>query len=199
MLRDLLISTIWILGSLGAIGRTDKPTLSKNPLTPEQNEIYGVFLDSYLTTNKYPGSDKNLTNLSDKTYPFELSDFGGPETCLKDVELNNLPEVEHTIHFLSVDISKGRPVTLIDRDKHKVHDPGKSIRKGDSVDHAVTQGFKSGVLSISEIAFDKAHRFAFFRYSFYCGSLCGQGGMVVFEKEGDKWKRSERRCSSWIS
>ncbi len=83
MLRDLLISTIWILGSLGAIGRTDKPTLSKNPLTPEQNEIYGVFLDSYLATNKYPGSDTNLTNLSDRTFPLEISDLDNQDDLLE--------------------------------------------------------------------------------------------------------------------
>jgi hypothetical protein len=199
MLRYHLFLTLFTITSLGAVGRTDKPVLSKTPLTGEQNEIYGVFLDSYLTSNKYPGSEKNLINLSDRTYPFKLSDFGGPETCLKDIELNDLSEVGHTIHLLNGEISKGRPVTLIDRDKHKIDDPDKSIRRGDSVEHAVTQGFKSGVLSMSEIIFDTEHRFAVFKYGFYCGPLCGQGGMVVFEKEGEKWKRSKRSCSMWIS
>lgn len=118
---------------------------------------------------------------------------------MKNIELTDLADARQTVHLISVDISKGRPVKLIDRNKHKVDDPGKNINKGDSVEHAVTQGFKSGVLSVSEITFDRAHRFAVFKYGFYCGSRCGQGGTVVFEKEGDKWKRSKRSCFSWIS
>jgi hypothetical protein len=199
MLRELLIPTILLVGGLGAIGRTDKPGLSKNPLTPEQNEIYGVFLDSYLSTNRYPGSEKNLTNLSNRTFPLEISELDNRDACLKDIELTDLADARQTVHLISVDISKDRPVKLVDRNKHKVDDPGKDINKGDSVEHAVTQGFKSGVLSMSEITFDKAHRFAVFKYGFYCGSRCGRGGTVVFEKEGDKWKPSKRSCSLWIS
>ena len=35
-------------------------------------------------------------------------------------------------------------------------------------------------------------------YSFRCGSLCGQGGTVVFEKKDGVWKKSQN-CGGWIS
>jgi hypothetical protein len=193
MEKTVWVVILWMSGIAGATWGTDKPNLSKASLTAEEVEIYGTFLDSYL------GANKEVTNLSDRTFPLDLSGPGDQSSCLKGIELNSVAESGKTTHLLGPDISKGRAVRLVDRDKNKVKDPGKAIKNGDSVENAVKEGFKSGVLSLSEIAFDKTHRLAVFNHSFYCGSLCGQGGTIVFEKVGDKWKQSRRNCSSWIS
>ena len=187
----LVIVALWMIGIPGASARTDKSILSKTPLTVEETEIYGSFLDSYL------GANKEVTNLSDRTFPLDLSGPGDHNSCLKGIELNNLVEAGHTVHLLGAEIARGRAVKLVAWNKHK--DPDQSIKNGESVENAVKEGFKSGVFSLSEMIFDKTHRFAVFQFSFFCGSLCGQGGTIVFEKVGDKWRQSKRSCASWIS
>jgi hypothetical protein len=52
---------------------------------------------------------------------------------------------------------------------------------------------------MSEIAFDKEQGRALVSYSFVCGSLCGSGGVWLFEKVDGVWKKSERVCGGWIS
>jgi hypothetical protein len=63
----------------------------------------------------------------------------------------------------------------------------------------MTAGFQAGLLSVSEVAFDEAHQFAVFRFSFICGSLCGRGGTLVFVKVDGKWRKSDRACPLWIA
>jgi hypothetical protein len=78
-------------------------------------------------------------------------------------------------------------------------DPNNAIRRGQDVKIAVDAGFTAGLLTLSEVAFDKKHQHAAMSFSFVCGGLCGHGGTIVFKKENGKWKESKRQCSSWIS
>ena len=83
----------------------------------------------------------------------------------------------------------------------KQGDPGLPLlTQGAALQDAVKQAFASGMLSLSEIAFDKQHRRAVMSYSFTCGSLCGHGGVEVFVRTSDGgWKSANRKCGSWIS
>jgi hypothetical protein len=92
---------------------------------------------------------------------------------------------------------------LVDAKRHAkiVHknDPDRTMRNGKSVESAVESAFSTGLFSLSEIAFDNGHRHAAVSYRFWCGSLCGQGATLVFEKVGDEWKKTDRNCGGWIS
>lgn len=173
---------------------TKKPVVSKSPLDAERLQIYGKYLDAYLEPDKAP------INMANKTFPLNFSGPTEGGDCLKGIELQDLAEVAETVHLLGLDISKGRAIRIVDpRHDHVIKDPGDAIKNGESVENAVIEGYASGLLSLSEIAFDKSHRFAVFKYSFICGRLCGQGGTVVFEKKDDEWEDAHRPCSSWIS
>ena len=79
------------------------------------------------------------------------------------------------------------------------NDPGVTIfRQGKSVDAAVGAAFASGLLTLSEIAFDRDRGYAVFTYGFVCGGLCGHGETVVFEKQNGQWRRL-RACSMWMA
>jgi hypothetical protein len=41
--------------------------------------------------------------------------------------------------------------------------------------------------------------YAVVSYRFWCGSLCGNGSTLVFEKFDGEWRRTDRRCGEWIS
>jgi hypothetical protein len=48
----------------------------------------------------------------------------------------------------------------------KENDPSHTIRQGKPVDEAVENAFGSGLLTLSEIAFDKTHQYAVMSFSF---------------------------------
>jgi hypothetical protein len=76
--------------------------------------------------------------------------------------------------------------------------PSNTIRKGKPVKDAVAAAFTTGLFSMSEIAFDKEHRFAAVRYSFFGGSLCDHGSTLVFENVNEEW-RKVRSCGGSVS
>jgi len=178
---------------------TSKPVKSSTPLSADEIAIYTAVLRIYSGDK-----DANL-NVSAKTYPLDPSapttGFDRPE-CLNGVRLDNLPTVSHSYHDLPPEVLPSKAMRIVDPKTQAriVHsnDPGNTIRKGKPVKDAVEAAFTTGLFSMSEIAFDKEHRFAAVRYSFWCGSLCGHGSTLVFEKVNGEW-RNTRKCGGWIS
>ncbi len=118
--------------------------------------------------------------------------------CLADMDLS-LPTA---LHALTTDVLPAAAFQLVDPKKQekevKRNDPGTLIQNGVPVDKAVRQGFAAGLLSLSEIAFSKDHRFAAFQYSFHCGNLCGHGALVIYGNVDGTWKELKgKRCSFW--
>ncbi|MES1202382.1 MAG: hypothetical protein ABUS57_13145 [Pseudomonadota bacterium] len=104
-----------------------------------------------------------------------------------------------TTHPLPADLSPN--ALLVDADEHQrqMVDPMANIQRGQTVEQAVGDAFDNGLLRLSEIAFDRAHKYAVFEYSFACGSLCGNGATVIYERTASGWTRSSRHCAEWIS
>ena len=194
MRKTVLTFIAFILAAWpGESKNKQKPTTSQTPLSAEQLELYGIFLDSFV------GDGKEPVNFSDRTLPFVLLDSDQKGPCLEGIKLNSSQDAAQTVHIFPTSIAEGRSIRLVDPKKHKLKDPGKAIKNGESVGDAVAAGFQAGLLSVSEVAFDEAHRFAVLRFSFICGSLCGRGGTLVFEKVDGKWRKSNRACPLWIA
>jgi hypothetical protein len=121
---------------------------------------------------------------------------------LNGVELDNLATVSHSYHELPSEVLPFTAMKLVDPKTHAriVHsnDPSNTIRKGRPVKDPVEAAFNTALFSMSEIAFDKEHRFAAVRYSFWCGSLCGHGSTLVFRKTKGEWRKL-RDCGGWVS
>ena len=173
-----------------------KEKISKNaiPLDTDQIEIYKAVLLRHASDDAAP------LNVSKTTYPLSISPT---EECLKGITLSNLDDVSHSFHDLTADVLPGKNARLVDSGKQgrivRGNDPDKTIRKGKSADVAVKEAFATALFSMSEIAFDKEHRHAVVSYRFWCGSLCGKGTTVVFEKVGGEWKTTASTCSVWVS
>ncbi len=58
---------------------------------------------------------------------------------------------------------------------------------------------RNATLTLSEIAFDPAHRYAALRYTFWCGRLCGEGMTLVFEKANGTWRQIDRHCPKAVA
>jgi len=66
------------------------------------------------------------------------------------------------------------------------------------IDDATERAVKNGVLTLSEIVFNKKRNRALVSYSFVCGELCGYGNVLVLRKVGEKWK-IYKTCEGWVS
>jgi len=176
-----------------------KPIMSTTPLGKDEIAIYKAVLRSY-------GEQKDpRLNVSAKTYPLDPSahttGFDRPE-CLNGVQMDNLSTVSHSYHELPQEVLPSEAMKIVDPKTQAriVHsnDPDKTMRKGKPVKEAVEDAFTTGLFSMSEIAFDREHHFAAVWYSFWCGSLCGHGSTLVFEKVNGNW-RKVRNCGGWVS
>jgi len=177
-----------------------KPIVSEESLTGEQVSIYRTVLKDYLR-----GSDGTL-NVSALTEPLDQSD-----DCVKQMRLENLTAPAAAVHRLEQPLVPGTKITLVDpmRQRRAVaeNDPQNLMKKAidehekvtdEQLDKSVKQAFRTGLFTLSEIAFDKEHRRAVVSYSFVCGMLCGHGNTLVLKKIRQNWKIA-KRCGGWVS
>jgi hypothetical protein len=174
-----------------------KPKVSQIPLTAEQLAVYRTVLQGWM--NDGPSA----INLAVETVPLPTSGVFDASACSKGLDLE--PVLPADVHrFRAEDLPQvgSGKINLVDPERQRKevaeNDPGKAIREGRSVDEAVRNGFAHGLVTLSEIRFDKEHKRAIVSYSFVCGSLCGNGGAAVMEKIDGGW-RLKSSCSDWIS
>jgi hypothetical protein len=198
VLLPLILTIVLACPSIGFT--SDKPVKATTPLSEDEAAIYKAVL------RHYSKGENAALNVAQNTYPLDpsspMSGLQG-ETCLKDIRLDNLSTTAHSFHELKPDVLPGKKMQLVDPEKQgkivRSNDPSTTIRKGKKVDNAVESAFATALFSMSEIAFDKEHRFAVVSYRFWCGSLCGHGSTLVFEKVNGVWRNANRNCGGWIS
>jgi hypothetical protein len=173
----VLASIILTFSAVAQDGRR-KPNVSKEPLTDEQIAIYRAVLRNYMKESY------GALNVSNRTEPLQLSRRFVDKDCIKGIALEIVANSVPVVHKLSRAVAINARITLVDAEQQR-----RKIKEGD---------FATGLFTLSEIAFDKPHRYALAYYSFVCGGLCGQGSMLVLQKVGDKWKLS-KTCGAWIS
>jgi len=157
----------------------------------EQTAVYrALFVDYRQGSSR--GDTINAAEFTETLQP-DAGDYSG---CMKGFRQD--PPIR-VIHRLTEDFARENNLHLVDPKIHKVQDPADSMRNGLSVESVVESGFKSGLLTISEIIFDAKHKRAAFHYSFVCGQLCAHYETVVYEKRHGAWKRSNRSCGYGIS
>jgi hypothetical protein len=184
-----------LLCRLPALGGDTKSKVSNSPMDRDQVAVYHAFLATYSN-----GTKSDHLNLAERTSRLELSDAGN--ACLRGISIE-LGPAESILHQFDPKVPLRANITLVDPDeqgrKVRANDPHNTMRQGKSVDRAVEGAFASGLLTLSEVAFDKKHEYAVMRFSFWCGGLCGHGGMIVYQKRNGKWERTDRHCGGWIS
>jgi hypothetical protein len=173
----------------------EKPVRNTNPFGADDVAIYKAIIELWNSNSR------SLLDVASRTFPMDrdLSDC----VCLKAIPLPNIANAARSFRTLTRDVLGGKNIRIVDPDTQalivQTNDPSHPIREGKSIRTAVDRAFSTGLFSLSEIAFDKDHRRALVGYSFVCGSLCGSGGVWMFEKVDGVWKKSEHVCGGWIS
>ena len=177
-----------------------KPRVSKEPLTAEQVAVYQTFLRFF--TN---GDDKvlHVANMTEELNVSEMSKDADCSQSFGPVKFETPNPTQATVHMLVSNLTVPGHIAFVDpaqqSEKIRQNDPSKTMREGKPVDHAVKDAFASGLLTLSEIAFNRDHSRAVLSYSFFCGRLCGNGAVVMLKRVGRKWKVTKQSCGEWIS
>lgn len=163
------------------------PQNSTAALSDEQVKVYGDFIDFFIKAN--------FDSLLDKTFPLDLSGVDKDAACMRGLQLEDThgPIV---MHSLGPNVLRGHPIPLVDEQEES------AILKQKDANAVIPGGLTKdpGILALSEIAFDKSHRFAVMKYVFLCGSHCNSGAILVLEKQGLRWIGKTRRpCSFTIN
>jgi hypothetical protein len=179
---------------------SNKPVKTTTPLGADEVAIYNAILQ------QYSANDSGAVNVSATTVPLNPdSPTSGlsRDGCLQGIQLENLYAASHSFHELPPEVLNGTKAELVDPKKHskiaRANDPERTTRQGKSVEDAVRGAFATGLFSMTEIVFDKDRHYAVVSYSFWCGSLCGHGKTLVFEKTNVLWRNANRSCGGWIS
>jgi hypothetical protein len=152
-------------------------------LTPDQIAVYRAFLAQYRTASSQP------INLSNHSVPLAISE-ADRAGCLKGIEPESSTASLAATHTLTSALWEGSRYRLVDQKEQLA---------------LIDRNFRSlniyafGLLRLSEISFDRPHRYAILSFGFTCGGLCGEGSMMVFERSGTEWKPTNRRCSMWVA
>lgn len=159
----------------------------------EENEaaaLYRIFLDDYA------GKDGQPINVSRRAEAMTAEQLDELKRC---TDGGHAWSPTKPVDDLGPAIGALSYVRLVDAEHWKPQDPGALIGKGYSVDRAVAQGMAAGLLTLSAVTFDASHRAAAFAYSFRCGALCANGGVVLLARAGAGWAISDRQCGMWMS
>jgi hypothetical protein len=157
-----------------------KPTNVQTPVTAEELKLYGYFLDSFLGSSSEP----TPISFSDRTLPLVLNP-PDKDACLQEIGFKISGKTTHTSHLIPASIASNRPMYIVDPNDYDLKDR------------------RSGLLSVSEIGFDKGHHFAVFTFKLVQIGLGGgmymRGGTLVFRRVNDKWKRENSNCLDWMT
>jgi hypothetical protein len=181
-----------------------KPVLSNHPLTADEVAIFRAVLKGYLK------GSRGVLLLADATTPIEQSPTS-VRTCAAEISARLDPDARTMIHHIEPSVIAGLKIKLVDpsvQDKEvKQNDPQRVIHQAidegmqvtnKQLDDSLTKAFASGLFTLSEIVFNPKHVRAVVTYSFYCGSLCGNGNTLTLKKVGKIWRVS-KHCGGWVS
>jgi predicted outer membrane lipoprotein len=178
----------------------EKPVKSTTSLGPDEIMIYRAVLEQWRSRGW------TSLNVSVRTYPLDATDNRSGLSnceCLHGIYVEGTSTAFRSFHELTPDILPGKKMRLVDPKKQaaivRANDPDEAISRGEDVEDAGRDAEASALFSMSEIAFDRDHRYAIVSYSYWCGGLCGQGATLVFEKIRNEWKSTKRFCGGWIS
>lgn len=201
----ILLTLLIMAMAVGENHARPKPRLSKDPLTAEQVAIYRAVLEQYVE-NDFSAA----LNIANRTEAMGSAWPKGQIGCSKGLTMEAAPQPQ-IVHRLGLAVALGPNMILVDAKRQaelvKQNDPQKLVHKSldkhepvsdKQLDDSVKRAFSTGLFTFSEILFDKSHEHAILQYSFWCGSLCGNGKTLVMKKSAGKW-RVEKECGSWVS
>ena len=154
--------------------------------------IYKVFL------SRWSGKAGGPSNLAESADAPSADDMKQYAACAKEIGKPHTQWIAGSaIPDLRAVLGKSSSLHFVDPKAWRPLDPGALMANGASVGPAVSAGMSQALITLSAITFNKADDIAVFDFSFVCGSLCGTGSIVVFQKTQSGWVQSKTSCGGW--
>jgi hypothetical protein len=207
MRSNCIVLVVVLSLSLAAHAQDDAPKLkvSGESLTAEQTAVYRAVLQDIQKDSK---DTLNLANTTEPTWQ-SAGLFTG--ACPKTPQPQVARDSSSVVHRLNSALAPNLKIVLVDpaaqEGKIKNGDPAILMKRviddrqdvpQSQIDDATERAVKNGLLTLSEIIFNKKQNRALVSYSFVCGELCGYGNVLVLTKVGEKWK-IYKTCEGWVS
>jgi hypothetical protein len=187
-MKAIVIPILFLLG--GCVTHGNLARSSPSPGTQDknlQNEIFHAVLQIWLDQNKRGES----IYVSKSTYAIRESELQKFTACANNGTARNVTLVSEPITKMSGSISNPR-LYFINRHFWLMPDP-KQISK------MIEEGRPASIISLSSIAFDAEKSVAVLQFSLACGSLCGYGETLVFDRTTSGWVQRPATCDGWMS
>jgi hypothetical protein len=207
MRSNWIVLVVALSLSFAARAQDDAPKLkvSGESLTREQAAVYRAVLQDIV------GDSKDTLNLAYTTEPLTPPGALFNGACPKTSQPQVAQDLTSIVHHLDAALVLNLKIALVDpgpqEEKIKKGDPAILMKRviddrqevpQKQIDDATERAVKNGLLTLSEIIFNKKHNRALVSYSFVCGELCGYGNVLVLTKVGEKWK-IYKTCEGWVS
>ena len=179
--------------------------LSLSLAARQQAAVYRAVLQDVLSNSK------DMLNLANTTEPIRQSGALFNGACPKTPQPQVAQDASSVVHHLDPALVLKLKIVLVEpgpqEEKIKNGDPAILMKRviddrqdvpQKQIDDATERAVKNGLLTLSEIIFNKKHNRALVSYSFVCGELCGYGNVLVLTKVGEKW-RIYKTCAGWVS
>lgn len=163
---------------------------SSEPLTPDQVTVYQAVL------KEYAKDQKKAANLYNHTVPLHWSS-SFKQACPAAIDPESIKASSLAFHRIPPEVVQTLKFTLVDPDARGLIqvDPRKLVPRvpgGDEVtskelDDADNHSFENGALWLSEIAFDKSHRKAVVKLSFFRGDRLRKERILLLELKDGQW------------
>jgi hypothetical protein len=206
-MRSNCIVLVVVSLSLAAHAQDDasKRKVSGESLTAEQTAVYRAVLQNIQKDSK------DTLNLANTTEPIRQPAGLFTGACPKTPQPQVAQDSSSVVHRLDSALAPNLKIVLVDpaaqEEKIKNSDPALLMKRviddrqdvpQSQIDDATERAVKNGLLTLSEIIFNKQHDRALVSYSFVCGELCGYGNVLVLARGGEKWK-IYKTCEGWVS
>ena len=184
MCRFTIAAALVIVLSVPSVGTPDKIEHNvSTEFSSDQIAVYSFILNSYRALLKPTYRDMLANNfyLEDETAgPLDLEELKAGQGYLKGIDLEPIPSGGTSIVHRIIG-QKWLPSYV--KSAHDV----KCVNSSPSEPHICWQ--TEGALSLSEIRFDKNHRYALVGMGVRCGMQCGWGQLLLLEKVHGRWHR----------
>ena len=207
MRSNCMVLVVVLSLPLTAYVQDDAPKLkvSGESLTAEQTAVYRAVLQDIQKDSK------DTLNLANTTEPIGQSAALFNGACPKTSQPQVAKDSISVVHRLDPALVLNLKIVLVEpgpqEEKIKNGDPAILMKKviddrqdvpQKQIDDATERAVKNGLLTLSEVIFNKKHNRALVSYNFVCGELCGYGNVLVLTKVGEKWK-IYKTCEGWVS
>ena len=159
-------------------------------MSTDEVQVYRALLSLLNSSPK-----TQVKSLVNQTLPFDISEVPEGAACLQGIEFEKPPQRGRAVHSFGAEFTAGMALKLVEpAEQAEITAPKDSaLPKQDRPVDSTKASSESGLLVVSEIAFDRKHQFAGLKYVLFCGSHCKYEMTRVLEKVGEVWTTPVRR------